>query len=116
MTLWGTGKPMREFLHADDLARAIFTAIEKYDLQGPLNVGSGAEISIRDLANLTASLSGFAGEIMWDATKPDGTPRKVLDVSRLQSMGWTAEISLQSGISSTIDWYREAANKGRVRK
>jgi GDP-L-fucose synthase len=116
VTLWGTGKPMREFLHADDLARAIFTAIEKYDLQGPLNVGSGAEISIRDLANLTASLSGFVGEIMWDATKPDGTPRKVLDVSRLEAMGWTAEISLQDGISSTIDWYREAANKGRVRK
>ncbi len=116
VTLWGTGKPMREFLHADDLARAIFVAIEKYDLEGPLNVGSGFDISIRDLAHLIASLSGFAGQITWDTTKPDGTPRKVLDVSRIQDLGWTAEISLQDGISSTIDWYREAANKGKVRK
>ncbi len=116
VTLWGTGKPMREFLHTDDLARAIFIAIEKYDFEGPLNVGSGVDISIRDLADLIASLSGFAGQITWDSTKPDGTPRKVLDVSRIQALGWTAEISLKDGISSTIDWYREAASKGKVRK
>jgi GDP-L-fucose synthase len=81
-----------------------------------LNVGTGEDISIKDLASMVASLSGFRGEIIWDTTKPDGTPRKTLDVSRIKALGWRPTITLRDGIESTISWYRDACGKGEVRK
>jgi GDP-L-fucose synthase len=115
-TLWGTGAPLREFLHVDDLARAVLTVSEKYDSEDHLNIGSGQEISIRDLAALVAELAGFEGEIAWDSSKPDGTPRKVLDSSNLRELGWAPQISLRDGIASTIAWYIDASAKGVARR
>jgi GDP-L-fucose synthase len=116
IVLWGTGKPLREFLHVDDLAQAVWVATENYDSEIQLNIGSGAEISIEDLAALIAELAGFKGEIAWDSTKPDGTPRKVLDVSKAKSLGWAPKISLSDGIASTIAWYKDASAKGVARR
>jgi GDP-L-fucose synthase len=100
-TLWGSGSPLREFLHSDDLASASLFLIENYDEEGPINVGTGKDISILELAQLIKEVVGFTGEIKWDASKPDGTPRKLLDVSRLSALGWKPSISLQDGINST---------------
>ena len=105
MTLWGSGTPLREFLHTRDLAKAVDVAVEKYDESLHLNVGSGQEISIKNLAELIAKISGYEGEIMWDRTKPDGTPRKVMDVSRLKNLGWEQEVSLEEGIAETVLWF-----------
>jgi GDP-L-fucose synthase len=116
VTLWGSGTPLREFLHVDDLANATHLAIEKFDSPTHLNVGSGREISIKDLASLVARISGFQGEISWDATKPDGTPRKVLDSRRMRDLGWEPKISLEQGISDTVEWYRNAELDGALRK
>jgi GDP-L-fucose synthase len=116
VTLWGTGAPLREFLHVDDLASAVVLASEKYDSSMHLNVGSGEDLPIRELAEKVAHAAGFAGEIEWDATKPDGTPRKVLDVSRIKALGWKPTIRLDEGIASTIAWYKEANARGEVRK
>jgi len=116
VTLWGTGAPLREFLHVDDLASAVVLASEKYDSSIHLNVGSGEDLPIRELAEKVARAAGFAGEIEWDATKPDGTPRKVLDVSRIKALGWKPTITLDEGIASTIAWYKEANARGEVRK
>ena len=116
VTLWGTGSPLREFLHVDDLARAVVFASEKYDDALHLNVGTGEDLSIRDLASKVAAAAGFTGEIEWDSSKPDGTPRKVLDVSRIKALGWQPTITLDAGIASTIDWYRAASAKGEARK
>ncbi len=116
VTLWGTGKPLREFLHVDDLANAVLLASEKYDSGMHLNVGTGEDLSIKDLARKIADASGFSGEIEWDSTKPDGTPRKVLDVSRIKVLGWNPTIKLDNGIKSTIAWYKEANARGEVRK
>ena len=116
VTLWGTGSPLREFLHVDDLARAVVFASEKYDDVLHLNVGTGEDLSIRDLASKVAAAAGFTGEIEWDSSKPDGTPRKVLDVSRIKALGWQPTITLDAGIASTIDWYRAASAKGEARK
>jgi GDP-L-fucose synthase len=110
VTLWGTGSPKREFLHSKDLATAVILAADKYDSDLHLNVGVGEDLAIRDLANLVARLSGFEGEILWDRTKPDGTPRKVLDVSRLKSLGWSPSISLENGILETIQWFESNYN------
>lgn len=115
VTLWGSGTPFREFLHVDDLARAVVLAVEKYNSSIHLNVGTGEDISIKELANLVASLSGFKGQIKWDTEKPDGTPRKVLDVSRIKDLGWKPTIALEQGILSTIAWYKDAIIKGGVR-
>jgi GDP-L-fucose synthase len=101
VTLWGSGSPLREFLHSDDLASASLFLIENYDEEGPINVGTGKDISILELARLIKDVVGFDGEIKWDASKPDGTPRKLLDVSRLSALGWKPSISLQEGINST---------------
>jgi GDP-L-fucose synthase len=98
VTCWGTGSPLREFLFADDLARACFFLMETYDQEQFINVGSGKELTIRELANLTAEVVGFRGEIQWDASKPDGTPRKLLDCSRLFALGWKPLVNLASGI------------------
>ena len=105
VTLWGSGTPLREFLHTRDLAKAVDVAVEKYDESLHLNVGSGQEISIKNLAELIAKISGYEGEIMWDRTKPDGTPRKVMDVSRLKNLGWEQEVSLEEGIAETVLWF-----------
>ena len=116
VTLWGTGSPLREFLHVDDLAQAVVIASEKYDSSLHLNVGSGEDLSIKELASTVAHAAGFSGEIQWDASKPDGTPRKVLDVSRIKALGWKPTITLEEGIASTIAWYKEANARGEVRK
>lgn len=115
VTLWGTGSPLREFLHVDDLASAVVMASEKYNESMHLNVGTGQDLSIKALAELIACKAGFKGEIKWDATKPDGTPRKVLDVSRITSMGWKPTITLEDGVASTIAWFKEAVCKGEAR-
>ena len=116
VTLWGTGSPLREFLHVDDLAQAVVIASEKYDSSLHLNIGSGEDLSIKELASTVARAAGFSGEIQWDASKPDGTPRKVLDVSRIKALGWKPTITLEEGIASTIAWYKEANARGEVRK
>lgn len=116
VTLWGSGAPLREFLHVDDLAQAVVLASEKYDSNLHLNVGTGEDLSIKVLAQKVADAAGFTGDIEWDATKPDGTPRKVLDVSRIKALGWKPTITLDEGIASTIAWYEEANARGEVRK
>jgi len=113
--LWGDGSPLREFLHVEDVARAVVLASTEYDDALHLNIGSGDEISIKDLALMVAELSGFKGEVLWDVSRPNGTQRKVLDSSRIKSLGWTPKISLKDGILATIDWYREAAASGMAR-
>ena len=110
VTLWGTGKPRREFLHTHDLAEAVLLAVDKYDGDSHLNVGTGTDLTIKELAELVADSSDFKGEIHWDSTKPDGTPRKVLDISRLQALGWSPKISLKDGISETIRWFESNFN------
>jgi GDP-L-fucose synthase len=114
--LWGTGAPMREFLHVDDLAKAVVLTSEKYDSPVHLNIGSGEDLTIKALAELVAELAGFKGEIAWDSSKPDGTPRKVLDVAKVKSLGWNPTISLRDGIASTIEWYKDATAKGVSRR
>jgi GDP-L-fucose synthase len=116
VTLWGSGNPRREFLHVDDLAAAIDTSLQSYDSELHMNVGTGEDLSIKELATLISELTGFKGEIHWDTTKSEGTPRKVLDVSRIQKLGWSPKISLSDGIQSTIDWYKKNSENGLVRK
>jgi GDP-L-fucose synthase len=107
VTNWGTGSPRREFLHADDMADACLHLLEHYDGPEHVNVGSGTDVMIRDIAETIASVVGYAGETHWDATKPDGTPQKVLDVSKLAQSGWTSKIGLQEGLERTVTWYRD---------
>ena len=116
ITLWGDGSPLREFLHVDDLAQAVVIATEKYDHDLHLNIGSGQEISIKALAAKISEITGYKGIIEWDLNMPSGTPRKLLDSNRITTLGWEPQISLQAGISSTIDWYRLATLTGKVRK
>jgi len=99
---------MREFLHVDDLARAVLLLLEKYDEPETINIGTGVDVTIRELAETVADVVGFQGELVWDTTKPDGTPRKLLDVSRLEVLGFKPQISLREGIEQTYDWFREA--------
>jgi GDP-L-fucose synthase len=115
VVLWGSGSPLREFLHVDDLASAVHLCSKNYDSQIHLNIGSGNEISIRDLASLVANISSFKGRIVWDTTKPDGTPRKVLDSTRMRDLGWEPKISLEQGIRDTVQWYRTAELNGTLR-
>jgi len=103
--VWGSGSPRREFLHSDDLASACLYLLENYDDDVPINVGTGIDISIKDLAELTSRVVGFSGRIEWDATKPDGTPRKLLDISRMLALGWKAKISLELGLEETYEWF-----------
>lgn len=107
VTLWGTGEPLREFLHVDDLSKAIILCLEKYDDDLHINIGSGSEISIKSLAEKIASFAKFRGEIVWDKSKPDGTPRKILDVGRISKLGWKPIISLDDGIRNTVEWYQQ---------
>lgn len=103
--LWGTGTPLREFLLVDDLAVALIVMIERYNGEAPLNIGSGMEISIRDLAILMKEVTGFNGEIIFDDSKPDGTPRKLLDSSKIRALGWTPQTRLEQGLRDTYEWY-----------
>ena len=116
VTLWGSGISLREFLHVDDLAQAVVLTAKSYDSSIHLNVGTGQDLAIKDLALMVASLSGFKGEIIWDTSKPDGTPRKTLDVSRIKALGWNPTIRLEDGIASTIAWYKTASINGEARK
>ena len=103
--IWGSGRPLREFLHVDDLADACFFLMQYVSEDGPINVGTGEDISIRDLALMVKATVGFDGELLFDTSKPDGTPRKLMDVNRLAQLGWTAKISLEDGFRRTLDWY-----------
>jgi len=105
VTLWGSGSPLREFLHVDDLAKAIVLCMDKYDDSRQINIGSGQEVSIKDLADKISKAVGFSGEISWDSSKPDGTMRKILDSSKIADLGWKPLISLDQGIASTVEWY-----------
>lgn len=106
VTNWGSGTPRREFLHVDDMASACLHLMENYDAPSHVNVGTGTDVTIRELALLVAETAGYKGDIEWDTSKPDGTPRKLLDVSKLAETGWKASIGLEDGIRGTIDWYR----------
>ena len=119
VTCWGTGSPLREFLHVDDLGEACVFALEQWqpdceDLQF-LNVGTGVDLSIRELAEAVAAATGFKGEIVWDISKPDGTPKKQLDVSRLAALGWRARIPLDEGLRSTVQLFRQQLQENLVR-
>jgi len=105
VTIWGTGSPSREFLYIDDLANAVVFLARNYDQGGILNIGVGEDIRIKDLAKLISRIVGFEGALEFDTSKPDGTPRKLLDVSRLRSLGWQAAWSLEDGIAQTYDWF-----------
>jgi GDP-L-fucose synthase len=105
VVVWGTGKPLREFLHVDDLAKAVVFCLDQYDQYEHINCGTGTEVSISTLARIVARVVGYRGKIVFDATKPDGTPRKVMDSSRIAALGWKPEISLEEGIASTYRWY-----------
>lgn len=109
VVLWGTGTPRREFLHADDLAAACEVLLRRYDGDEPVNVGCGEDLTIRELAETVASVVGFEGRIAFDATRPDGTPRKLLDVSRMRALGWSPSIGLEEGIAATYRSWRGAA-------
>jgi GDP-L-fucose synthase len=105
VAVWGTGKPLRELLHVDDLAAAVAFCLDHYDGYDHINCGAGSEISIADLAELVARIVGYSGKVVFDTTKPDGTPRKLLDSSRLAGLGWKPQISLEEGIANTYQWY-----------
>jgi GDP-L-fucose synthase len=104
--VWGTGTPRREFLHVDDLADALVFLLKHYSDPAPINVGSGEEVTIRELAELIAEVVGFTGRFVFDASKPDGTPRKFLDTGRLTELGWTARTDLRTGLAQVYDWFK----------
>ena len=107
VTNWGTGSPRREFLHVDDMADACLHLLEHYDGAEQVNVGTGRDSTIQEIAALIADIVGFEGETVWDDSKPDGTPQKLLDVSKLRDAGWTSQIGLREGLTSTVEWYRK---------
>ena len=115
VTLWGSGTPKREFLHVEDLADAVVYSIENKLEDNLFNVGTGVDLSIKELAEIIQQTVGHTGEIIWDASKPDGTPRKTLDVSRIKALGWNPTITLEDGIASTIAWFKAASAKGEAR-
>ena len=111
VTCLGTGSPRREFLYVDDLARAISHVLYNYNGNELLNVGTGEDVTIKEAAEMVAKTVGYEGDIVWDHTKPDGTPRKVLDVSRIQATGWKSEVSLEEGLKRTVEWYKNETSK-----
>ncbi len=115
VTIWGSGTPRREFLYVDDLARASLFLLENYDDPQTINVGVGEDLSIRELAETIAKTVGFEGDILLDTSKPDGTPRKLLDVSRLNDLGWSAQTDLDEGIKTTYDWYLDHESTVRAK-
>jgi GDP-L-fucose synthase len=110
VTVWGTGAPKREFLHSDDLASACLFLLENYNDEVPINVGTGIDVSIKGLADLVGAVVGFSGQIEWDTSKPDGTPRKLLDTSRLGDLGWKPKITLEKGLEATYEWFLSQQN------
>ncbi len=114
VVVWGSGKPRREFLHVDDMARANRFLLENYDSPEIVNVGCGEDVTIRQLAELICEVVGFEGEIVFDSSKPDGTPRKLLDVTKINTLGWTPQIPLRDGIAQTYQWYLQTSAKREV--
>jgi GDP-L-fucose synthase len=110
VTNWGSGSPRREFLHVDDLADACLHLLEHYDGPGQVNVGTGKDATVAEIAGLVAQAVGYEGRTVWDTSKPDGTPRKLLDVTRLRDLGWSARTPLRAGIADTVAWYRSHAD------
>ena len=115
VTMWGSGTPRREFLHVDDLARACLFLVDRYNDPTPINVGCGDDVSIRELAETIARVVGFEGRIEWDTSKLDGTPRKLLDTSRINALGWKPVAGLEDGIRSTYEWFQDAVSRGAIR-
>ena len=105
VTLWGSGKPRREFLHVDDLAKAIVVCLEKYNSDQQINIGTGKDLTIKELSTKIAKSVGFDGEVNWDTNREDGTPQKVLDIKKISDLGWKPSISLDEGINLTVEWY-----------
>jgi GDP-L-fucose synthase len=114
VTVWGTGTPMREFLYVDDCADAIVHLLKHFSGERHLNVGTGTDVTIRELAETVKRVAGFDGELVWDTSKPDGTPRKVMDVSRLHALGWRAQTDLETGLAKTYDWYLRHLDEARA--
>lgn len=114
VTLWGSGHPRREFLHSRDLAQAALFLMENYDEDSHINVGVGEDVSIAELADLISQKVGYQGEIAWDTSKPDGTPQKLLDISKLKAAGWSAQVTLDEGLSETIHWFKKNVSTVRV--
>jgi GDP-L-fucose synthase len=114
VTVWGTGAPRREFLHVDDLAEAVLYLLQSYDAEPIVNIGWGEDITIRQLAELVLSAIGYSGRLEFDSSKPDGTPRKLLDVDRLTNLGWKPRISLEAGIAQTYAWFKEHSADARL--
>jgi GDP-L-fucose synthase len=110
--LWGSGSPRREFLHVDDCAEACIFLMQRYSDSEIINVGAGKDIAIAELANIVADVVGYEGDIQWDRSKPDGTPRKLLDISRINKLGWSPKILLREGLVSTYQWYMQGATRG----
>jgi GDP-L-fucose synthase len=108
VTMWGTGVAQREFLHVDDLANACLRLLESYDSPDTINIGVGEDISIKQFAELVRRVVGFEGDILWDSSKPDGMPRKLLDTTKINSLGWKPSIGLEDGLRSTYEWYVQA--------
>lgn len=113
VTLWGTGSPKREFLHVEDLANACVFLMKNYSEESHINVGTGVDLTIRELANIICEIVDYTGEIEFDSTKPDGTMRKVLDVSKIQDQGWSHKVGLREGIEKTYEWYKETVSGGK---
>jgi GDP-L-fucose synthase len=107
VNLWGTGKPRREFLHVDDLAKAVIVCLDKYDADQQINIGTGIDLTVAELAEKIAKNTGFIGSINWDVTRKDGTPQKVLDIQKITNLGWKPTINLDQGIKLTVEWYLE---------
>jgi GDP-L-fucose synthase len=114
ISIWGTGTPRREFLHVDDLADAVIYLMTTYDNEEVINVGWGEDVTIRELAEMIAKTSGFQGRLVFDSTKPDGTPQKLLDTSRLHALGWQPKITLQAGIEQTYEWFKRHVSDARL--
>lgn len=114
VTVWGTGTPRREFLHVDDLADAVLYLLQTYDAEPIVNIGWGQDVSIRELAEMVMSVIGYSGRLVFDSSKPDGTLRKLLDVSRLTELGWQAKIPLKTGIERTYEWFKEHSADARL--
>ena len=114
VTVWGTGTPRREFLHVDDLADAVLYLLHHYDAEPIVNIGWGEDVTIKELAELILSVIDYTGRLHFDTTKPDGTPRKLLDVTRLTELGWRPKISLKRGIEDTYAWFTEHLSEARL--
>jgi GDP-L-fucose synthase len=114
VSVWGTGTPRREFLHVDDLADAVLYLLHAYDDEPIVNVGWGKDVTIRELAELIVSVVDYKGRLVFDSSKPDGTPRKLLDTSRLTGLGWRPKISLEQGVEATYSWFKEHMTEARL--